>query len=1252
MDPEFDPEFYRTRYPDLAELDDPARLWRHFASHGRAEGRLPNEAAAIRQLEAELGPLPSGFRPSVYRTMHADLRAAIKSDWEAAEHYLRYGRAEKRKYQRFDADLYRSLYFSEKILTDYELELDYREHGTAAGRIGSWAEYIEREGISSGAWLDRLKTDEFELLNWDWAGPTPTKLDAVRKFLAGGVERLAPIAFDAAFDPAFYRETHPELAGQSDAALYRRWLFTGLGKDEAGSPEERMRQLGLRLRDYPEAFDWRAYLEAHPKLPKDRWSALADVVRVHPAPKPKAGETATAPALRPSRVDEVLSLAVREDGAAFLSALGEHVRGRDDRAAVAAFERARALGDRSFPTTHHLADALFRLKRWREALQLFQEGARFPEAEVWTYVNGAKAAMKLGAFRAAEQLLAAGLGSVNGEPAWRDAVGDLAEAMFAARTAKARKLYAFPDGRDRADAAIARIVQQVGDLWERLDPIGAPLPASAEGRVVVLASYDLKVCTHYRIEQKAELFELAGRKVEFFSLDEWKEFVSALPGAAAAIVFRLPAWPSVTRAMRTARKMGVPLYYEIDDLIFDSKEYPDTWESYGGLLSREDYEGLLYGVPLFRAAVQMADYGIVSTTPLGRAVAPLVRTGRWFWLPNGLDSRNEDWLESPPHRMRRDPSIVIAYASGTKAHNSDFNELAGPALVRLLKARPDVKLLLVGYLALDPAFDEVRDQIVRFDYVPGSEAWWSMLADADISFAVLKPTWATDSKSEIKWLEAAVFGIPSVVSETAMYSEVLEDGEDALIVRTPEEWFEALERLVDDPDLRARIGSRARESAAERYSLQANAARLEALLEPALEQRLPRKPAPRTKPRILLANVWFPPQTVGGATRVVRNNLDAWLDGPEAAEFDFAVVTTDNGVAPPNRLRVDEYRGVPVLRISTPMQVNMDWRPENEEVGERFADFLASWKPDLVHFHAVQRLTASAVEACREAGVPYVVTTHDAWWLSDHHFLVDEQGRVRQPCEDFPRDPPRGVTVAQSIDRRRVLATALHGAEAVLGVSESFAAMHRACGFERAIAIPNGVPPAPAVARTPSGSGRVRLAHVGNVSKHKGYHLVQAALKGADLRNLELTVIDHARTGGSAEHQLWGGTPVRLVGKLPQEQVHQLYAETDVLLAPSIWPESFGLVAREALQAGCWVIASDRGAMGEDVTPGVNGFVVDVSTVEGLLEVLRTIDSDPATYLQSPSFKPELRTAADQARDVAQLYRRILSENDGSRLAG
>ena len=183
-DPAFDPVFYRARYPDLKGLPDDGALWRHYANHGRGEGRHGNQKEAIAALEREIEPLPADFDPKVYRTLHPDLRAAIKTDWEAAEHYLLQGRKEKREYVRFDPELYKALYFADKVVTDYELKLHYREIGRAEGRVGTWGDYMAREGFASGAWVDRLKLDEFELLNWSWTGPVPSKLEAVRRFLA------------------------------------------------------------------------------------------------------------------------------------------------------------------------------------------------------------------------------------------------------------------------------------------------------------------------------------------------------------------------------------------------------------------------------------------------------------------------------------------------------------------------------------------------------------------------------------------------------------------------------------------------------------------------------------------------------------------------------------------------------------------------------------------------------------------------------------------------------------------------------------------------------------------------------------------------------------------------------------------------------------------------------------------------------------------------------------------------------------
>jgi glycosyltransferase involved in cell wall biosynthesis len=117
----------------------------------------------------------------------------------------------------------------------------------------------------------------------------------------------------------------------------------------------------------------------------------------------------------------------------------------------------------------------------------------------------------------------------------------------------------------------------------------------------------------------------------------------------------------------------------------------------------------------------------------------------------------------------------------------------------------------------------------------------------------------------------------------------------------------------------------------------------------------------------------------------------------------------------------------------------------------------------------------------------------------------------------------------------------------------------------------------------------------------------------------------------------------RYVGKTLPERMSEFYSAQDVLLAPSLWPESFGLVAREALSAGLWVLASDRGAIGEDVTPGINSWIIDVATPQALLSILSEIDTNRSKYLRAPPAMP-LHTAQDQAEEVLTIYRDVLAQ--------
>jgi glycosyltransferase involved in cell wall biosynthesis len=67
-------------------------------------------------------------------------------------------------------------------------------------------------------------------------------------------------------------------------------------------------------------------------------------------------------------------------------------------------------------------------------------------------------------------------------------------------------------------------------------------------------------------------------------------------------------------------------------------------------------------------------------------------------------------------------------------------------------------------------------------------------------------------KSDLRWLEASALKLP-LVAHPDVYTDI-EDGVTGLLARTAEEAEEALLRLVDDPELRERVGTQAYEHVA------------------------------------------------------------------------------------------------------------------------------------------------------------------------------------------------------------------------------------------------------------------------------------------------------------------------------------------------------------------------------------------------------------------------------------------------------
>jgi glycosyltransferase involved in cell wall biosynthesis len=66
---------------------------------------------------------------------------------------------------------------------------------------------------------------------------------------------------------------------------------------------------------------------------------------------------------------------------------------------------------------------------------------------------------------------------------------------------------------------------------------------------------------------------------------------------------------------------------------------------------------------------------------------------------------------------------------------------------------------------------------------------------------------------------------------------IIRDGDNGLLARSEQDWLDALRRLLDDPDLRRRLGQQARRDAFAKYSVKAVAGAYREVLDQVMESK-------------------------------------------------------------------------------------------------------------------------------------------------------------------------------------------------------------------------------------------------------------------------------------------------------------------------------------------------------------------------------------------------------------------------------
>jgi glycosyltransferase involved in cell wall biosynthesis len=135
---------------------------------------------------------------------------------------------------------------------------------------------------------------------------------------------------------------------------------------------------------------------------------------------------------------------------------------------------------------------------------------------------------------------------------------------------------------------------------------------------------------------------------------------------------------------------------------------------------------------------------------------------------------------------------------------------------------------------------------------------------------------------------------------------------------------------------------------------------------------------------------------------------------------------------------------------------------------------------------------------------------------------------------------------------------------------------------------------------------KVRIVYLGSLTKYKGPQVLLKAAKGLDCRIALYGegVLKDQLNKLIKENNL----DAKIQDNVDYKDILNVYATSDIVVFPSIWPEPFGRITVEAMAAGKPVVVSDTGAIPSIIKDA--GVIVSPGNVSELQDALKLLIND------------------------------------------